>query len=119
MRIWHSKRNKRDVVIRLNIEDNGSADLVETPTFWPRGVRCRPWLDRNERYHNHNKTHRYHRRTPYVPRFGHAFGRSDVDDYIIRFLHFVTKGTITILINGSKPNDVERHWNYVQFKLLK
>ena len=37
---------------------------------------------------------------------------------IIRILHFVTKGTITILINGSKPNDVERHWNYVQFKLL-
>ena len=81
VRIWHSKRNKRDVVIRLNIEDNGSADLVETPTFWPRGVRCRPWLDRNERYHNHNKTHRYHRHTPYVPRVGHAFGRSDVDDY--------------------------------------
>ena len=77
----HSKRNKRDVVIRLNIEDNGSADLVETPTFWPRGVRCRPWLDRNERYHNHNTTHRYHRRTPYVPSIGHAFGRSDVDDY--------------------------------------
>ena len=81
VRIWHSKRNRRDVVIRLNIEDNGSADLVETPTFWPRGVRCRPWLDRNERYHNHNKAHRYHRRTPYVPRVWQAFGRSDVDDY--------------------------------------
>ena len=63
------------------IEDNGSADLVETPTFWPRGVRCRPCLDRNERYHNHNKTHSYHRRTPYVPRVRHAFGRSDVNDY--------------------------------------
>ena len=81
LRIWHSKRNKRDVVIRLNIEDNGSADLVETPTFWPCGVRCRPWLDRNERYHNHDKTHRYQRHTLYVPRVGHAFGRSNVDDY--------------------------------------
>ena len=45
VRIWHSKRNKRNVVIRLNIEDNASAALVESPAFWPRGVRCRPWLE--------------------------------------------------------------------------
>ena len=80
VRIWHSKRNKRNVVIRLNIEDNASAALVESPAFWPRGVRCRPWLDRNERNQVRDATYRQ-RDSTHKPRERQVFSRSDVDVY--------------------------------------
>ena len=44
--IWPSRRNDNNVVIRLNVEDKEYADWVTSPTFWPRGVRCRPWVDK-------------------------------------------------------------------------
>ena len=49
IRIWKSRRNPNSVVIRLNVEDNDQAKLLERRSFWPRGVTCRPWRDNNER----------------------------------------------------------------------
>ena len=31
---------------RFYLENNEYADWVTTPTFWPRGVRCRPLADK-------------------------------------------------------------------------
>ena len=77
--IWKSKRNLNNAVIRLNLEDDGLADMVLSPSFWPRGVTCRPWLGRNDRNKdrhtlssdivNNDRTERP------------IFGRSDIDDY--------------------------------------
>ena len=36
VRIWN---------IRLNVEDNEYAQFLESGTFWPRGVTCRPWVN--------------------------------------------------------------------------
>ena len=80
MRIWHDKRNKRNVVIRLNIEDNASAALVESPSVWPRGVRWRPWLDRNELNQVRDATYRQ-RDSKHKPRERQVFSRSNVDTY--------------------------------------
>ena len=90
IRIWHSRRNARNIVIRLNVEDNEFADLVESPTFWPRGVTCRPWRNRNEE--NRNERNRNRGTTDrsllyrewvhsYDPRGRQIYGRSDIDDY--------------------------------------
>ena len=74
-----SKRNLNNAVIRLNLEDDGLADMVLSPSFWPRGVTCRPWLGRNDR----NKD----RHTPCSDIVNNGrtqrpvFGRSDIDDY--------------------------------------
>ncbi len=43
IRIFRQKRY-RGIVIRLNVEANNNASLVEDPYFWPRGVTCRPWV---------------------------------------------------------------------------
>ena len=44
--IWASKRHGR-VVIRLNVEATGDYLRVTEPGFWPRGIKCRPWLTNN------------------------------------------------------------------------
>ena len=78
--IWRSKRNRNNVIIRLNVEDNDRAELLESSSFWPLGVTCRPWRDRNDRTDrsaNRRATSGYRcnesRRSTY--------GRSDIDDY--------------------------------------
>ena len=71
--IWRSKRNANAVVIRLNVEDNEYAELVESSTFWPRGVICRPWVNRNEGTFDKAKGYRH--------RIRYTCGRSDVDEY--------------------------------------
>lgn len=76
VRIWTSKRNPNNVVIRLNVEDNYLAQLLESRSFWPRGVTCRPWRDRNDRVSN--------RRAALVNRdeiTRTLYGRSDIDDF--------------------------------------
>ena len=74
--IWNSKRNPNNVVIRLNVTDNHLADMLEKRSFWPRGVTCRPWVDRIDRAPNRNRSAYYRgdsMRTTY--------GRSDIDSY--------------------------------------
>ena len=44
--IWPSKRRGR-VVIRLNIEACDGCDRIAERGFWPRGVKCHPWMSRN------------------------------------------------------------------------
>ena len=76
--IWKSKRDPDNVVIRLNIEDNANAQLLEGSGFWPRGVRCRQWRDRRYRKAalNGNQSSGYRNET--VPP---VYGRSDIHDY--------------------------------------
>ena len=79
IRIWKSRRNPNSAVIRLNVEDNDQANLLERRSFWPRGVTCRPWRDNNDR------DDRYSRRVHTVEYRGDSmlpiYGRSDIDDY--------------------------------------
>ena len=51
-------------------------------SFWPRGVTCRPWFDRNERNRERNTTSRDTGRgyTNDI-RSRYMYGRSDIDDY--------------------------------------
>ena len=44
--IWPSKRSDR-AVIRLNVEVSENCLKITEPGFWPRGVKCRPWLTNN------------------------------------------------------------------------
>ena len=44
--IWPSKRLNR-AVIRLNVEVSENCFRITEPGFWPRGVKCRPWLTNN------------------------------------------------------------------------
>ncbi|MCG7879660.1 MAG: hypothetical protein N0C90_25530 [Candidatus Thiodiazotropha endolucinida] len=81
IRIWHSRRKANNVVIRLNVEDNEFADRVVSSTFWPRGVTCRPWLDRNERNRERNTYFRDPGRYTNDVRSRYRYGRSDIDDY--------------------------------------
>lgn len=74
VRIWRSKRNPNSVVIRLNVEDNEYAQCVSDPNFWPRGVICRPWVNRNGYGPDRRNANKYE--------YGRQlYGRSDVDDY--------------------------------------
>lgn len=50
VKIWNSKRNGR-VTIRLNVEASENYFKITEPGFWPRGVKCRPWLS-NNKYNN-------------------------------------------------------------------
>ena len=87
VRIWPSKRDPDNVVVRLNGEDNQNALRLENRSFWPHGVVCRPWVNHNEypkRKRKRKRTNTYsqnvsrgskHRETQY------QYGRSDVDDY--------------------------------------
>ena len=82
VRIWHSRRNPNNVVIRLNVEDNQFTQLLENPAFWPRGVVCRPWLNRNERS-NDRRYDAFDQRydTCSSQPLKVVYGRSDVDLY--------------------------------------
>ncbi len=46
VRIFKSKRNQESVVIRLNVEPDVNANLIEQQYFWPQHVVCRPWVNR-------------------------------------------------------------------------
>lgn len=46
VKIWASKRHGR-VAIRLNVEATEDYLRVTEPGFWPRGIKCRPWLTNN------------------------------------------------------------------------
>ena len=74
LRIWPSKWSPNNVIIRINVEDDEFADRLLSPTFWPRGVRCRPWVDRRGGYSDRRATNRsnFDRQ---------LYGRADVDDY--------------------------------------
>ncbi|WAR25460.1 hypothetical protein MAR_011164 [Mya arenaria] len=37
------KRRFNNVVIRINLEDDGQADNILKEDFWPSGIVCRPW----------------------------------------------------------------------------
>ena len=76
VRIWKSKRNATNVVIRLNVEDNYLATLLESRSFWPRGVTCRPSRDRNDRAAYRKPTSGYRDETT-----RNLYGPSDIDDY--------------------------------------
>ena len=41
-------RKYNSVVVRLTIEDDINASLVDEPPFGPRGVICKPWLTHNK-----------------------------------------------------------------------
>ena len=59
--IWNSKRYGR-VVIRLNIEATENYLKITEPGFWPRGIKCRPWLSSNTYKHkvvNNGRSMRY------------------------------------------------------------
>ena len=78
--IWRSKRNRNNVIIRFNVEDNDRAELLESSSFWPLGVTCRPWRDRNDRTDrsaNRGATSGYRRNESRRS----TYGRSDIDDY--------------------------------------
>lgn len=61
VRIWPSKRNPNNVVIRVNVEDNCNVQLLEKRSFWPRGVICRPWVDHHERsYRQQSQSYSQH-----------------------------------------------------------
>jgi len=45
--------NSRPPVIRLNLEDDGNADMVTEFGFWPEGIVCRPWVSK-PRYRSRN-----------------------------------------------------------------
>lgn len=51
--ICTSKMNGR-VIIRLNVEATDQCQILVEPGFWPRGVKCRPWLS-NNRYNNSHR----------------------------------------------------------------
>ena len=74
LRIWSSKCNPNNVIIRINVEDNEYADRLTSPHFWPRGVRCRPWVDRRRVNSDRRDTN-----PPNPSR--QLYGRSDIDDY--------------------------------------
>lgn len=58
-------RNRlKPTVIRLNVEDDDNAHLVESEGFWPDGVVCRPWLTQTQyqsRFGNHSNQRRQRR----------------------------------------------------------
>ena len=79
IRIWNSKRRPNNVIIRLNVEDNDRAKLLESATFWPRGVTCRPWEEnraRSKKSHDNEDTSSRSDKLSH-----HIYGRSDIDDY--------------------------------------
>lgn len=73
--IWPSRRNKENVVIRLNVEDNNDSSKLESPYFWPPGIECRPW--RSQAEIRQSRSARVRRYNPATQRYG----RSDIDDY--------------------------------------
>ncbi|MES9884837.1 MAG: hypothetical protein ABW185_28660 [Sedimenticola sp.] len=46
IRIFRSKRNYGNVVIRLNVEADENCSLIEDAYFWPEHVVCRPWVNK-------------------------------------------------------------------------
>lgn len=78
VRIWNSKRRPDNVIIRLNVEDNDQARLLDSRSFWPKGVICRPWINGGNRYTSskgdYNLSH-----SKQLAR--HIYGRSDIDEY--------------------------------------
>ena len=78
VRIWNSKRRPNNVIIRLNVEDNEYAQLLENRSFWPRGVTCRPWVNGSGR---HNSRYGEDSRSQSDQLSRHIHGRSDIDDY--------------------------------------
>ena len=75
-RIWISERNANNVMIRLNVDDNYLAQLLESRSFWPRGVTCRLWRDRNDLASYRKPKSEYRDETT-----RNLYGRSDIDDY--------------------------------------
>ena len=74
--IWNSKRNPNNFVIQLNVTDNHLADMLEKQSFSPRGVTCRPWVDRIDPASNRNRS-AYCRGDSMRT----TCGRSDIDSY--------------------------------------
>ena len=79
IRIWNSKRRPNNVIIRLNVEDNDRAKLLESATFWPRGVTCRPWEENRARSKKSRDSEDTSSRSDQLSH--HIYGRSDIDDY--------------------------------------
>ena len=43
--IWISNNTGR-VIIRLNVEATEGYYKIAEPSFWPKGVKCRPWTSK-------------------------------------------------------------------------
>lgn len=82
MRIWQSRRNFDEAVVRLNVVDDSNAGLLLDSEFWPAGVICRPWKSKSERLSASNGSRYRSSRKGYSSRWAlPTFGRSDVDEY--------------------------------------
>ncbi|MES9879939.1 MAG: hypothetical protein ABW185_03565 [Sedimenticola sp.] len=51
--IFPNKRNPDAVTIRLNVEPDSQCHRIEEPYFWPKGITCKPWMNRT-RYRRGN-----------------------------------------------------------------
>ena len=71
IRAWPSKRNPNSAIIRLNVVDNHASSILLDKSFWPKGVICRPWKNRQSRYQNAG----FRSQQTYMQ------GRSDFDEY--------------------------------------
>lgn len=82
VRIWQSRRNFDEAVVRLNVVDDSNAGLLLDSEFWPAGVICRPWKSKSERLSASNGSRYRSSRKGYSSRWARpTFGRSDVDEY--------------------------------------
>ena len=34
--------------VKLNVEDDENAQVLDYPYFWPKGLRCKPWVSHNK-----------------------------------------------------------------------
>ena len=81
VRIWQSRRRPRNVVVRLNVEDNEYTKYLESPSFWPRGITCKPWINRTSDRARHTGHGRNWVDPEHCESSRYIYGRSDVDDY--------------------------------------
>ena len=60
--IWISNKTGR-VVIRLNVEATEGYIKIAEPGFWPKGVKCHPWMSKNK--YNEFRKAAVHAQQPY------------------------------------------------------
>ena len=70
LNIWVSKRSGR-AIIRLNVEMTEGFHMIAEPGFWPKGIKCRPWVTKTK----YNASHKTARKQ------GQYSNYNDYDDY--------------------------------------
>ena len=58
LNIWTSRRSGR-AIIRLNVEMTEGFHAIAEPGFWPKGIKCRPWVTKSK-YNASRNTSRNH-----------------------------------------------------------